>query len=118
MPATPDPSSRGSTVDSVVPMITKKSVDRGQRVKVTFTLPATGERVGVAGDFNEWDSGELRLRKRGDIRSASITLDPGQRYAFRYVGEDGRWFNDDQSDGYETNEFGETNCIIDLTDQA
>ena len=97
-------------------MITKKPVDRGERVKVTFTLPAGGERVAVAGDFNEWEAGGLRLRKRGDIRSVSVKLDPGQRYAFRYVDEHGRWFNDDQPDGYETNEFGETNCIIDLTD--
>lgn len=96
-------------------MITKKLVDRGERVKVTFTLPAGTERVAVAGDFNEWDEGSLRLRKRGDIRSASVTLEPGQRYSFRYVDENGRWFNDDEADGFETNDYGETNCIIDLT---
>lgn len=97
-------------------MITKKPVDRGERVKVTFTLPAEGtERVAVAGDFNEWDKGGLKLRKRGDTRSASVTLDPGQRYCFRYVDDNGRWFNDDHADGFETNEYGETNCIIDLT---
>ena len=54
----------------------------------------------------------------GAADAVSVKLDPGQRYAFRYVDEHGRWFNDDQPDGYETNEFGETNCIIDLTDQA
>jgi nuclear transport factor 2 (NTF2) superfamily protein len=46
----------------------------------------------------------------------SVKLDPGQRYAFRYIDEAGRWFNEDDADAYEYNEFGETNCIIDLRD--
>src|SRR5256885_6015844 len=97
-------------------MITKKPVDRGSRVKVTFKLPASVGRVAVAGDFTQWDTAAVPLRKRGDTRTASIDLDPGRRYSFRYVDTDGHWFNDDQPDGYETNEFGETNCVIDLTD--
>jgi 1,4-alpha-glucan branching enzyme len=95
-------------------MITKKAVEKGERVKVTFTLPAGSGRVSVAGDFNEWDKAGLKLRKRGEIRSVSVKLDPGQRYAFRYVDEAGQWFNEDHADAYEYNEFGETNCIIDL----
>ena len=97
-------------------MITKKTVERGERVKVTFKLPASVGKVAVAGDFNEWDAGAAPMQKRGDVRSTSIDLDPGRRYSFRYVDGEGRWFNDDQPDGFEVNEFGETNCIIDLTD--
>ena len=69
----------------------------------------------VAGDPNGWDDTAVRLHKRR-TRSASVSLDPGRRYSFRYVDSEGRWFNDDDSDGYETNEFGDSNCIIDLTD--
>ena len=96
-------------------MITKKAVDHGSQVRVTFKLPADVGQVAVAGDFNDWDVSATRLQKRGDTRSASVSLDPGRRYSFRYVDREGRWFNDDDSDAYEWNEFGETNCIIDLT---
>lgn len=41
----------------------------------------------------------------------------GRAYAFRYVDGQGRWFNDEHADRFEGNEFGDTNSIIDLTDQ-
>lgn len=98
-------------------MITKKRTGRGARVKVTFRLPSGDRQVAVAGDFNGWDPTATPMRKRGDTRSASVNLDPGRRYSFRYVDEHGRWFNDDLADEFEGNDFGESNCIIDLTDQ-
>ena len=50
-----------------------------ESVKVTFALPldlAAG-RCSVVGDFNEWLPGTHELRLR-----------------FRYLGENGNWFND------------------------
>lgn len=55
------------------------------------------------------------LRRREEVRSASLTLSTGRRYAFRYY-RDGRWFNDDHADSYESNAYGERNCILDLTE--
>ena len=67
------------------------------RVKVTFALPlhhAHG-RCSVVGDFNEWVPGSHELRKRTNgTRSTSVTVPPGTRLRFRYLGEDGNWFND------------------------
>lgn len=93
---------------------------KGDKVKVTFTLPAgaTPDKVAVAGDFNDWDPTATTLRKRGESRSATVTLETGRRYAFRYATPDGRWFNDEGAHGYEPNEFGDENGIIDLTDGA
>jgi 1,4-alpha-glucan branching enzyme len=99
-------------------MIGRQTMQRESRVKVTFTLPADGRRVAVAGDFNQWDPAATPLRKRGKTCSASVTLDAGQRYAFRYVDDGGRWFDDDQAEGFESNGLGGTNCIIDLTNGA
>jgi 1,4-alpha-glucan branching enzyme len=96
-------------------MITRKPVDRGARMRVTFRQPAANGKIAVAGDFNDWDPKALVLRKRGDSYAASVELEPGRRYAFRYVAEDGRWFNDENSDDYESNGLGDTNSIIDLT---
>ena len=66
-------------------------------VKVTFALPlelAVGE-CSVVGDFNEWQPGMHRMRRRSNgTRSASVTLPRGSRVRFRYLGEKGHWFND------------------------
>jgi 1,4-alpha-glucan branching enzyme len=90
---------------------------KGDKVKVTFVLPADepATKVTVAGDFNDWDPSALSLRKRGETRTASLTLDHGRRYAFRYRAADGSWFNDPGAHAYETNEYGDDNSIIDLT---
>ena len=73
---------------------TSRSSDR---VKVTFALPlhvASG-RCSVVGDFNEWIPGSHELRKRANgTRSTSVTVPRGTRLRFRYLGEDGKWFND------------------------
>ena len=91
---------------------------KGGKVKVTFVLPATepGGKVSVVGDFNDWEDGATTLRKRGDTRSASVTLAGGRRYAFRYRTAAGEWFNDDGAHGYEQGDFGADNSIIDLID--
>jgi 1,4-alpha-glucan branching enzyme len=88
---------------------------RGDQVKVTFILPAGDSAVAVVGDFNGWNPAANQLRPRGDVRSVTVTLSAGRRYAFRYLGADGEWLNDDQADAYEPNGFGGDNSVIDLT---
>ena len=66
-------------------------------VKVTFSLPLTqaSGRCSVVGDFNEWLPGSHELRKRTNgTRSTSVVVPRGTRLRFRYLGEDGNWFND------------------------
>jgi 1,4-alpha-glucan branching enzyme len=85
-------------------------------VKVRFVLrgeDVQGNAV-VVGDFNGWDGSATTFRRRGDQLIASITLPAGRRYAFRYRGEDGSWY-DQEADSYEPNEFGGRNCVLDLT---
>ncbi len=90
------------------------------KVKVTFSLPAEepAGKVAVVGDFNGWDPSSTVLRKRGETRTASVTLDQGRRYSFRYCTSDGRWFNDEAAHAYERNEFGDDNAVIDLSGSA
>jgi len=99
-------------------VIRREALKGGAQVKVTFVLPVDGAangKVAVAGSFNGWDPAATVLRKRGATRSASVTLEAGERHAFRYVDlAAGRWFNDDTADGYERNEYGEENSILDL----
>ena len=97
-------------------MIIREPTRKGDKVKVTFVLSndSPGD-VFVAGDFNAWNPGATLLRRRGEVRNASLTLTAGKRYAFRYYGNGG-WFNEEKADDYEHNDYGETNGIVDLTD--
>lgn len=97
-------------------MIRKEPTKKGDKVKVTFVLPdqdGAGD-VFVAGDFNAWSVGETPLRRRSGVRTASLVLVAGRRYVFRYY-QDGRWLDEEDADGYEWNEFGDKNSVLDLT---
>jgi hypothetical protein len=66
-------------------------------VRVTFVLLADEPAAGcsVVGDFNGWQPGMHQLRRRSNgTRSASVALPLGTRTRFRYLGNNGHWFND------------------------
>lgn len=90
---------------------------RDGHIKVTFDIPAEAADppVSVVGDFNGWDPAATPLVRRGQKLRASVVLDPGRRYVFRYLADGGRWFNDEAADDYESNGFGGSDSIIDLT---
>jgi 1,4-alpha-glucan branching enzyme len=67
-------------------------------VQLTFVLPAGAApdgRVSVVGDFNSWTPGVHTLVKRSNgTRSVKVPVEPGTSYRFRYLGENGVWFDD------------------------
>ena len=78
-------------------MIRSTRVAKTGDIKVTFVLPHTGPNghVSVVGDFNSWTPGQHVLAKRTNgTRSVSVTVPPGSRMRFRYLGENGHWFDD------------------------
>ncbi|ADJ48126.1 hypothetical protein AMES_6301 [Amycolatopsis mediterranei S699] len=84
----------------------KISKSRGGTQRVTFSLPvgAPPGRVSVVGSFNDWTPGRHHLTPRSNgRRSASVDVAPGTVLHFRYLGEDGHWFDDpdlpDRADG-------------------
>ena len=99
-------------------MIDKNHKHRGRGVKVTFSIPIEWLDCGasVVGDFNDWDPTATPLRKKGGVRTASVVLDPGPRYRFRYLDVHGRWHDDPSADDVEANAFGGTDNVIDLSD--
>ena len=92
-------------------MIVKRK--RQDKVQVTFVLDqAPGQRVFVAGDFNGWSrETAFKKAKDGSLR-ATVTLPPGEPVGFRYVTEDGAWFDEPEADAHEPNGQGGTNCIV------
>ena len=82
------------------------------KVKVTFALPDGGECVSVVGDFNGWDPWASPLRRRSNgTRSATVVLEQGRPYSFRYLAG-GRFFDENEADGWSPNGYGETHSIV------
>lgn len=95
-----------------VAVITKRK--RLDKVQVTFVLdqPPTTSPVYVTGDFNDWSRDTAFKRAKDGTLRATVTLPPGEKVSFRYVTEDGTWFDELTADGHEPNEHGTTNCIV------
>lgn len=98
-------------------MIRREPLKSAGQVKVTFEFPLdVGDApVSVVGDFNDWNPAATPLARRGEAMRASVVLDAGRRYAFRYLADGGRWFNDDAADDYQPNGFGGSDSVVDLT---
>lgn len=85
------------------------------KVELAFVLPEPPPgTVFVVGDFNDWDTTRTPMTPGGEGYEARVTVDAGRRYAFRYLREDGAWFNDDSADTYEPGPFGEYNGVVDV----
>ena len=99
-------------------MITKKTAKGKSVCKVTFELPQAAaegaKQVQVLGDFNNWDPSNallLKASKKGGF-SASIDLESGREYAFRYLVDGTRWENDWQADKYVPTDLGIDNSVV------
>ncbi len=79
----------------------RKTTSKAASPKVTFVLPAAepAGRVSVVGDFNDWTPGTHELRKRSNgTRSVSVALPKGSTVRFRYLAENGLWFDDPEAE--------------------
>ncbi|MEV6823389.1 isoamylase [Amycolatopsis sp. NPDC051102] len=65
--------------------------------RIVFSLPADEPpgRVSVVGSFNGWTPGKHDLQPRTTgRRSATVEVAAGIAVQFRYLGENGYWFDD------------------------
>lgn len=95
-------------------MLKKQSINKGTNQKVTFythKMPDVST-VYLVGDFNEWDESLEPMEKLKDGRfKATIKLDAGHEYQFRYLA-DGEWHNDWEADKYVPNPFSGDNSVV------
>ena len=96
-------------------MIKQTPVKGSDKVKVNFVLhkdSVTG-KVSVVGDFNGWDPFVHPLRPRSNgTKSVTVTLPVSQRFAFKYLDDDGRWLDDDGAHEYVDNGVGGVNSVV------
>ena len=84
-------------------------------VEVTFTLPADlhAETVTLCGEFNDWSAEDTRLERGSDGSwQATVVLEPGRSYRYRYLLDGQRWENDEQADRYEPNPLGTVDSVV------
>ena len=84
-------------------------------VDVTFTLPADvqADSVALCGEFNEWSAENIRLARDGDGSwRATVALEPGHTYRYRYLLDGERWENAWQADGYVPNSYGSADSVV------
>ena len=89
--------------------------------KVTFILPAdvvADATSGIIlGEFNNWDNTNatsLKKQKDGSMK-ATLTLESGRTYQYRYLLNDGRWVNDHTADNFaHVSGYHVENCVINV----
>ncbi len=83
--------------------------------KVTFEVPkeAKAQSATVVGDFNNWDPNatQMKAKKDGSF-SATVNLEAGKEYRFRYWLDNSRWENDWHADAYVPNSFGSEDSVV------
>ena len=96
-------------------MIKQTPVKGSGKVKVNFVLPreSAAGKVSVVGDFNDWDPYVHPLKPRSNgTKSVSVTLPISQRFAFKYLDENGQWLDDDAASDYVDNGIGGVNSVV------
>lgn len=88
-------------------------------VKVTFRLPKAAapeaKTVALVGEFNDWNiyATQMKRLKNGDF-TATVELDAGRPYEYRYLVDETFWENDWDADRYVRSPFG--NCDNSVVD--
>lgn len=85
--------------------------------KVSFRLDAIdtsgAKKVQLLGDFNNWDeSAEPMTALKTNDFTATLELEAGKEYQFRYLIDGSVWKNDSKSDYFVANNLGEENGVI------
>jgi 1,4-alpha-glucan branching enzyme len=86
-------------------MIKKQFLKTKPVCKVTFSIDAEAtnevENVQLVGDFSKWLDSPIDMKKQKDGSfKASVELETGKEYHFRYLLDGQRWENDGTADAY------------------
>ena len=85
--------------------------------KVTFKIaPEVGKQANTArilGEFNDWSpiANPMRKLKSGAF-TATIDLEKGRGYQFRYLLDRNNWENDSEADDFVPSPFGDSNNSV------
>jgi len=95
----------------------EKTAQNERDVQVTFRMPPMDGVVELylCGEFNNWHTAGAPLSLETDGSwVATLVLQAGKSYRFRYLDNQGRWHNDWDADAYVPNDFGTEDSVVDL----
>ena len=99
-------------------MIKKQFLKSKPVCKATFTVPAevveNAETVAIVGEFNDWNTTEpvaMKKLKNGSFK-ATVELETGREYQFRYLINGEQWENDAEADKFVPTPFGSENSVV------
>ena len=96
-------------------MITRRPLPDGQ-IEVTFQIPKdTAEHAVVVGEFNDWSPDATAMVRTRTGLEATLVLQTGRSYRFRYLLDGANWVNDWEADRYADNEYGGSDSVLVLT---
>ena len=96
-------------------MIKTQTLKKTGETKVTFILHTDDSRLpaSVVGDFNGWDPMAHPFRKRSNgTASVAVTVPPSAHYEFRYLGDNGHWFDENPDGNHVTRDSSDQNSAI------
>ena len=101
-------------------MLKKQYVKSRKVSKVTFELSKAELPEGIkaqdaylVGEFNDWDPTVTPMKRgKGGAFRATLELEPGREYQFRYLVNGEHWCNDWHADAYVPSGLGEDNCVV------
>jgi len=88
-----------------------------QFCNVTFKLASSyanhPKEVFLVGDFNDWDRMHtpMTVNSKGEF-IASLILESGREYQYKYFRNGNSWINDIEADKYVINEFQGENSVV------
>jgi 1,4-alpha-glucan branching enzyme len=95
-------------------MIAKRQYSKTKPVcKVTFQLSKEAKHVALVGEFNGWNEASTPMKKSKEgVFSATIELETGREYQYRYLVDGSNWVNDDSADKHVATPLGNDNSVI------
>ena len=103
-------------------MITKTYLKTGSSCRVTFKLSSghpEAQSAVVLGEWNGWNPDATPMKRGKDGSwSATVTLETGRPYHFRYLLDGRHWQNDEGADDTVRNPFGSEDSVLSLDRKA
>jgi len=98
-------------------MLKKDYAKNRKTCKVIFSLlacvAADAKAVTLVGDFNNWSQDATPLKLGGDgLWTATLALEAGREYHFRYLIDGRTWENDWNADKYVPSPYGDADNSV------
>jgi 1,4-alpha-glucan branching enzyme len=104
----------GEHIGGITDMLKKRFFKTKDECEVTFEYDGNGaQRAALVGEFNGWEPQLMtKAQKSGSPFRIKVRLPKDGKYQFRYLVDQSNWVNDNEADEYWTNEFGESNSVV------